>query len=78
VKGTPPVLATINYVWAAIYAVSAMSAGWTSRVAGIEVTVGEGPGDGEMTEVGVAAPFPRLSLDMTMTWPPRQSPQGVA
>jgi hypothetical protein len=49
-----------------------MSVEWISGIAGTEVTVGEGPGDGEMTGIGAATP----SLDMTMTWLPRQSPHG--
>jgi hypothetical protein len=51
-KGRPPVLATVNWVWAATHVVSWMLVGWISRVAGTGVAVGDGPGVGDGPTVG--------------------------
>lgn len=61
-KGRPPVLATVNWVWAATHVVSWMVVGWTSRVAGTGVAVGEGAAVGEGPGVGVAPGRPPVGV----------------
>jgi hypothetical protein len=53
-KESSPVLAMVNCVWAPRQTVMETLVGWTSRVAGTGVAVGEGPGVGDITGVGVA------------------------
>ena len=54
-KEAPPVLATVNGVWAPRQTVKETLVGWTSRVAAKGVAVGEGPGVGEGPDVGERA-----------------------